>query len=459
MVALLLLLMLQVFPLSAQSPAAAFPALEPDPQAAEFARRGQAGPYTWQDLAEISLWASGADAGASPARGQASYRALIAAAAEELQNAADLPQNEQERGEYVLTFMHKKFLKSYSALQTRIDTILSNGRYNCVSSAVLYLILAEAVGLEVKGVMTRDHAFITVYAGGEAAGGIDVETTNPYGFDPGNRRDFHDDFGKLTGFAYVPARNYRDRTTIGALELVSLILHNRIADLESRKRFAEAIPLAVNRASLLAGRKDGVSSSIFEDPEKDLVDRLLNYGVSLISAGKEEEGLRWATLASGKYPDAERWQEFISAAEGNRMVKLANRISKADQAEGILAALDQAEAEKRLPAKRAQELRNFVILKTATLLSAGAGHDWLAGIAWLEASVARYGADPRLEQEIKNYRSNRAIDFHNLFAAAFNKKNYNEANRILREGLAEFPDNRQLQNDRNTAEKAGVMRN
>jgi tetratricopeptide (TPR) repeat protein len=328
---------------------------------------------------------------------------------------------------------------------------------------------------------------------------IDVETTNPYGFDPGNRRDFHDGFGKLTGFAYVPARNYRDRTTIGALELVSLILHNRIADLESRKHFAEAIPLAVNRASLLAGRKEGVSSSIFEDPETDLVDRLLNYGVSLISAGKEEEGLRWAALAGGKYPDEKRWQEFIYTAANNRMVKLsrggrssearaflaanaallspenftrldlmaagteltemANRISKADQAEDILAALDQAEAEQRLPADRAKELRSFVILKTATLLTAGAKHDWLTAIAWLETSITRYGPDSRLEQEIRTFRSNRAIEFHNLFAAAFNKKNYDEANRILREGLAEFPDNRQLQNDRNTVEKAGVMRN
>ncbi|GHV11657.1 hypothetical protein FACS189491_03260 [Spirochaetia bacterium] len=500
MVALLFILILQALPLSAQSPASAFPNLEPDPLAAEFARRGQPGPYTWQDLAEIGLWASGADASVSPARGQPSYQVQIAAAVEELKNAADLPRNERERGEYVLTFMHKKFLKSYSALQTRIDTILSNGRYNCVSSAVLYLILADAVGLEVKGVMTKDHAFITVYADGEA---IDVETTNAYGFDPGNRRDFHDGFGKLTGFAYVPARNYRDRTTINALELISLILQNRIADLEGRKRYAEAVPLAINRARLLAGRTDGISSSIFEDPEKDLVDRLLNYGASLITAGKEEDGLRWAALASGKYPDPVRWQEFIFTAANNQMVKLsrggrnseartflaanaellsrenfsrlelmvtnmelaavdaeltklANQISRADQAEGILAALDQAETEKRLPVDRAKELRSFVIIKTGNLLSAAPGRDWLAAIAWIETAIARYGTDSRLEQAVQNFKSNRAVDFHNRFAAAFNRKNYDEVTQILREGLAEFPDNRQLQNDRNTAEKAGI---
>jgi tetratricopeptide (TPR) repeat protein len=493
MAALLLLLILQISPLPAQSNSG-FPILEPDRQAAEFAHRGQMGPYTWQDLAEISLWASGADAASSPARGQPSYRALIGAAVDELKNTADLPKNERERGEYVLSFMHKKFLKSYSAMQTRIDTILSNGRYNCVSSAVLYLILAGAVNLEVKGVMTRDHAFITVYAGEEA---IDVETTNPYGFDPGNRRDFHDDFGKLTGFVYVPARNYRDRTTIGALELVSLILSNRIAELESRNRYAEAVPLAVNRASLLKGRRDGVSSSIFEDPEKDMIDRLLNYGASLINAGKEEDALRWAALAGGTYPSPE-WQEFILVAANNHMVKLvrggrisearsfltanagllspanfnqlelmivgtelterARQISRPEEAGEILAALDNATAAKQLVPDRAKELRSFVILKAAELLAAAPNRDWLAAIAWLESSIARYGSDPRLEQEIRNFSSNRAADFHNRFAAAYNKRNYDEAEAILREGLAEFPGNRQLQNDRTTVERAAAGR-
>ncbi|MDR3174091.1 MAG: hypothetical protein LBU19_07570, partial [Treponema sp.] len=61
--------------------------------------------------------------------------------------------------------MHREFLRSYSAMQTRLDTLLSNGRYNCVSSAVLYLILARSQGLDVRGVAARDHAFASLRQG------------------------------------------------------------------------------------------------------------------------------------------------------------------------------------------------------------------------------------------------------------------------------------------------------
>jgi hypothetical protein len=38
----------------------------------------------------------------------------------------------------------------------------------------------------------------------------------------------------------------------------------------------------------------------------------------------------------------------------------------------------------------------------------------------------------------------RAIDFHNRFAAAWNRRDFDTAERILNEGLIEFPDDPQL---------------
>jgi hypothetical protein len=146
---------------------------------------------------------------------------------------------------------------------------------------------------------------------------------------------------------------------------------------------------------------------------------------------------------------------MLSDAE---LTALSSRISRPEEAGEILAALDKAAADKRLAPERARELRSFVILKTAELLAAAPNRDWLAAIAWLESSIARYGSDPRLEQEIRNFSSNRAADFHNRFAAAYNKRNYDEAEAILREGLAEFPGNRQLQNDRTAVERAAGTR-
>jgi len=333
---ILLLFLLVRAPVFSQTSAIAavdaFPRLTPDPKALEFYTRGAGGGgYSWSDLAEISLWASGAD---NSRLGQ------IRALAGSITSSPDFPATEKEKAAFILDYLYRNLLTSYSLEQTRVDTMLASGTYNCVSSAVLYMVLCKSTGIDAAGVMAKDHAFVTVLVNGE---NIDVETTNPYGFDPGSRKEFHDEFGKLTGFAYVPARNYRDRETITPIELVSIILSNRISILERTKRFAEAIPLAVDRAALFTGEKPGakaattgaateaVTAPFFEDPRNYLMDRLINYGAFLLAAGKEEDCLSWAAFASPRYPDERRWQELILAAVNNRITRFvqAGQLSEA----------------------------------------------------------------------------------------------------------------------------------
>jgi tetratricopeptide (TPR) repeat protein len=391
--------------------------------------------------------------------------------------------------------MHDRFLKTYSTHQTRLDEIFRSGQYNCVSSAVLYTILAVSAGLDVQGVMTRDHAFITVNTGGDS---IDVETTNPYGFDPGSRREFHDAFGAVTGFAYVPARNYRDRVSISQLELVSLILSNRIADLESRGRYPEAVPLAVDRGALLARRSNPVNSAFFADPNRDLLDRIFNYGASLIKAGRETDALAWCNTAWRHYGNTDstaadpRWQEFTYAALNNYMVKLlkvqqiseartiltqyTSRVSRsqysqlntlvvdaellkrisgiqgAEDAEAILRTITSAENQSTIPANRAMELRNFILIKEGERLASEQGPP--AAIAYTEAAIARYGRNSRLEEALRVHRSNRIADLHNSFADLFNRREYESAREFIQTALTEFPGNRQLTSDLNLTEQA-----
>ena len=435
------------------------------------------------ELAEICLWASGDTS--------ASNIDKIRAASDSIKNAPDLPDLDKDRAEYILKFMHKNIIKSYSLYQTRIDTMLSTGRYNCVSSAVLYMILCQSLGINAKGVMTKDHAFVTIPMGETD---IDVETTNAYGFDPGNRTEFHDQFGKLTGFSYVPAKNYRDRQTISRIELVSLILNNRIVDHERQNQFADSVPLAIDRAALLAGNTLTVGSTIetqgtiLTDPRKDLMDRLFNFGAMLLRAGREEEGLRWAAAASPVYPDEKRWQEFIMAAVNNHLMRLinsnkraearlfidgqknalsqanydkfdallvdselfgrANQIRTAEDGDSVVNAVEQARNSGKIQDKRAVELITFAVLKTATYISTQPAGNWRAAIQYIEASLSRLGANRELEQALNVYRGNLTADYHNRFAVEWNKKNYSEAERILNEGLAEFPNDRQLLSDK-----------
>jgi len=475
-----------------------FPSLDAAPKAYNYALRVTGNNVYWVDLAEVALWASSVNAGAGAEEKAAGYLERITGAAAELAAAQDLPIDTKERGEYVLTFLHKRFLKAYSEHQTRVDEIFVSGRYNCVSSAVLYMVLGLSVGLDVEGVMTKDHAFATVNTGTER---IDVETTNPYGFDPGNRKEFQDAFGKATGFAYVPARNYRDRAVISKAELVSLILSNRISVFERANRFAEAVPLAINRAVLLAEEHGAAQNSadqntsqhkteFFEDPQRDMMNRLFNLGANLIKTGKEDDALAWAEYAGGRFPDSERWQEFIKAAANNKLVKLIRAKKTADaraaltavkpklsaedyheldmvvleaeaadkvnfirnpgDAEAALAFL--AEVWERLHPAHRDEMRTVAILGEVERL--GKTRDWNGAIRWLNNAIEKYGSNAKMEAAMRTLRQNRVSEIHNQFAALFNKKDYEGAKAFIEQSLRELPGERQLLQDLALVEKA-----
>jgi hypothetical protein len=460
-----------------------FPRLQPEKKALEYYDLGSRNNgFTWMELAQISLWASG---DSSPAANIEKIRQT----AQAINNSSDFPVSKKEKAEFIFTYLHRNILKTYSIIQTRVDTVFTSGRYNCVSSAVLYMILCDAAGIETSGVVTKDHAFVTVHIDGE---NIDVETTNRFGFDPGNRKDFHDQFGRSTGFAYVPARNYRDRQTINGIELVSLILNNRISELERSNRYSEAVPLSVDRTALLIGGSLAdtyVTNSqevLFEDPREDLMDRLFNYGAWLLKANKEEDCLRWVVAASSIYADTDRWQECTMAAVNNRiaryikenkvtegrnflenqkiplteanysqldsivtdaeLLRRADQISSAADGEAVVSAIEQAR--NKIGEKRTAEIRTFAIQKTAAVLSAAPQLDWRAAIQYLEISIAAFGTNRNLEQSLRNYQENLVSDYHNRFAYEWNRKNYDEAEIILSEGLVEFPNNRQLLSDR-----------
>jgi len=474
-----------------------FPRIQPDPLALELYQRGRGDSgFSWVDLAEISVWASG-----SSGRDAATVLNQIRTLANAVQAAPGFPATKKDQAEFIFTYLHTNVLRSYSLHQTRIDTVFSNGRFNCVSSAVLYVIIGASVGLNMSGVVTKEHAFVMVHLDdGET---VDVETTSALGFDPGNRREFHDEFGRVTGFAYVPAQNYRDRTTITAIELVSLIFSNRIVDHETSRRFADAVPLAVDSTALLIGSggtshtnasaSRQSSTPFFEDPATFLLNRLFNFGASLLNAGKEEESLAWAAHASALYGGSERWQEFTTAAVNNRIQRFirgnqfqqaqdflkrhkpdvnpedfarleallidntlltqANQIRNLADGENAVAAITQARTNGRIDTKRADELLVFAVHKTSRELSAAPARDWLAAIKYLEDAIARFGTHREWNEALETYRHNRAADFHNRFAAAWNRRNYDEARRILDEGLAEFPTNRQLLSNQETVNR------
>jgi tetratricopeptide (TPR) repeat protein len=351
-----------------------------------------AGNLTWKKLAETALWSSGVNMEAEGARYMAEINSLV----QEIQTT--LSGDGIKDGESILKFMYDKKLKKYSTNQTTIDTVLDRGTYNCVSSAVLYLILASGAGLDVHGVMTRDHAFIALKL---SENEIDIETTNSYGFDPGSKKEFTNSFGKTTGFAYVSKTNYRNRADISPIELVSLILENRIAEANRRRDYDKALALALNREVILKNRTNPTDFQYFAEPEKTVRDLVFVKGGSMLNSGREREALAFADYAKPFFPDDARWEEFQFTAVYNLVSKALNA-KKFDEAESVA-----AENEGRVSQENQLKIRDAI-------------------------------------------NNSLAVDYHNRFAALFNKRRYDEADEILKAALAAFPGNKQLQNDLKT---------
>ncbi|MDR1218000.1 MAG: hypothetical protein LBK73_00130 [Treponema sp.] len=467
---------------TAASPAAS-PNFESDPTALYYAKMRP--PYSWQVLSGVALWASGV-------QHQDAYLSRIAGAVNTLQNAPDLPAGVRQRGEYVLAFMHDNYLTRYVENQTLVSALLDTGAFNCVSSAVFYTILAVAVDLDVGAVITRDHAFATVKTDGGAnnAALIDVETTNRYGFDPGTRIEFRDEFGKLTGYAYADQQNYRDRAPISQLELVSLILANRISFLEKQNRYTAAIPLMADAAALLSMRAEKTSSPFFMDHEENLKICLINIGKELERAGKYDDALQYIARLQSRYPkdpeldeltgivvhnavatrlrqnrtteareyliahkqlvSQEQFAALNAQIRANELVGFVNSLRTQADAEYALSLLGDHDVISFIGEKKSVEIRNAILNQEAVFISREQG--LAAAIQFTEAVLATYGRIPTLEQNLEVFRNNYAGELHNNFASLWNSGKKNEARVFLREALRQFPNNRLLLNDLKIAE-------
>ena len=229
----------------------------------------------------------------------------------EVEKAAGAPTaSATTKAESVLKFLHENLLRAYREDATTLDGILDSGLYNCVSSAVLYMIAARSIGIDVEGVKTSDHAFCVASVDGRS---VDVETTNPYGFDPGGKKEFKDSFGRVTGYAYVAPGDYGDRKTIGDRELIGLILSNRASALERSGRFPEAAKLGADYAALCPG----------PDSRAFQVDRINNLVADLAARRDFAGATAAAAAAAAALPDEPRLAALAATVSYNRAVALA----------------------------------------------------------------------------------------------------------------------------------------
>ena len=162
-----------------------------------------------------------------------------------------VPENTMARSDHILQLLHTLLFEQYDPAQTRIDAILDQRSFNCVSSAVFYAVVCRKFDISITGVVTADHSFAQLKLSDTTK--IDIETTVNYGFDPSSKTGFLDQFGQLTGFAYVDPKNYRQRKEVGDREMIALVLSNRYDALTTKQGNPTEATAALCRAYRLAG--------------------------------------------------------------------------------------------------------------------------------------------------------------------------------------------------------------
>lgn len=156
------------------------------------------------------------------------------------------------RGAMLLRALHETVFRRYAATATEIDDVVRTGEYNCLSSALVYVVAAEGLVDEPRAMVTRHHAYARVTADGRV---VDVETTTPQGFDADRRSLMTAEYvRKIAGPGTAPAELLDDLKNPEELPLLSLVAgvySNRAVGLMQRGEVAAAT-VALDRAARLA---------------------------------------------------------------------------------------------------------------------------------------------------------------------------------------------------------------
>ena len=403
--------------------------------------------------------------------------------------ASDFSKLELEaRGRAVLKVLYQDYLTTYDFNQTRIDVALETGVYNCVSSALLYMAVAKAAGLEVRGQKTSEHAFCTVYIPSGTGGKsnqlkkIDVETTNPYGFNPGSKETIENE-DKIQGYYVVPKKYYSYRQEVSDKVFAGLIAGNICAACIEQDDYEKAIPLGAARYELISSEKSKPATQVRTDFDI-LASNYVNTEVE--SAQVFQTYVDWFISFIDRWGMTDYLQKTMDNAFNNLMVYCfdeknyelgvaayekakpyltKNQISQAsDILTDILVSskIEGQPAEVQIQAievllqegqlEPAQQKRALIYLENAWLSILNecmTGRTYGTGYQKSCEALERLPESSKIKKMQKSFYDNCIAIIHNNFAEQANAKRFDQARQVLEAGMQVFPDDRTLKNDLN----------
>jgi len=391
--------------------------------------------------------------------------------------------DEAERGRAILKLLYRDYLRKYDSDQTRIDIALEDGYYNCVSSAVLYMAAAKAGGLQVVGQRTVQHAFCSVYVPSEKEGEllrIDVETTNPFGFNPGSKEEIENK-DNITRYYTVPKKYYSSRRQTSDAAFVGLIAGNLCSYYVKKQNYHRSMPLAAARYE--AVRYENPLDEAYVRSEFDILPcNYISYEAN--SAQEYALTLDWFTSFIDRWYKDDYIQNIMDISFYNFLVLCTNEknYKVADQyykkfspyvsqkqleksKERLADIFFLAETEGQTSRQQVKTINDLKannkltedIEKRADVFLENAWYDifnnYMRSKNYREGYLDSLQAmkELPLNRQIKRvnqtFYSNCIAEIHNSFAKQANRENYDEALKILEQGLADFPGDKTLIQD------------
>ena len=400
----------------------------------------------------------------------------------------------EERGRAVLKLLYQDYLKAYSINQTRMNIALQTGVYNCVSSALLYMAAAKAAGLEVRGQQTTEHAFCTIYVEGKKAGSpkkIDVETTNPYGFNPGTRETIENE-EKIKGYYVVPKKYYANRQEVSDKAFAGLIAGNLCSFCIEENDYQRAMPLGAARYELVLQEKTNFTSQVRRDfdvlasnyvntdiPDASLfsgyvewfttfIDRwgmtdflqknMDNALYNLLVLCFQEKDYQRAYSSFEKYKGYVTQKQITTSQELLADTFFNSSLEDLDASEQI-ALINQTLADPR-NGHEAFQKRGQLYLENAWLVILNSfmmKQDYEGGYAKAQEALVQLPKSSKIKTMRQQFYNNTIATIHNNFADQANSRNFDTARQILEDGLQQFPDDKTLKKDLSDLQK--VLKN
>lgn len=397
--------------------------------------------------------------------------------------------SQEERGRAILKLLYRDYLKTYSLNQTKLDLALESGLYNCVSSAVLYMAAAKAAGLDVRGQRTSEHAFCSIYVPVSNTSNsksvqlkkIDVETTNPYGFNPGSKEEIeHTD--QIKKYYVVPKKYYSNRSEVSDGIFTGLIAGNLTSEYIKTGDYIKALPLGAARWNTI--KAEPVKSTASVRYEFDIL--AANY-VNLLpdSAAAYSSTLDWFSSFIDRWGKTEFLQKNLDTSFINLLV-LCNRegnyqlastayekykgkittsqLTKADEIITdiiILTATDGLSFENKIvetnklitsgdlsaPARQNRAQLHLESFWLESLNESMNSRDYELGYTNATQALNQLPKSTKIKAMQNAFYNNSIAIIHNNFARLANSGNFEEAQAALESGLEKFPNDRTLKKD------------